>query len=123
MERIVTDSEKTLQQRTEIKIELTADPTVNYASYQNNVPLIRGLALSNATDEPLRDVEVVVRCEPAFAETMRLRFERLDAKESRHLQALDLKFQHRYLAELNEAERGRVIVEVGRRRNDGRACG
>jgi len=103
---------KAFQQEAKVKIDISVDPTVNYASYQNNVPLIRALALSNTTDEPLRDVEVVVRCEPAFAETMRLRFERLDAKESRHLRALDLKFQHRYLAELNEAERGRVIVEV-----------
>ena len=106
------DPGNTFQRDDQVKLDIEADPTVNYASYQNNVPLIRSITLANTTDNSLRDVEVVVRCEPAFAETMRLRFERLDAKESRHLQALDLKFQHRYLAELNEAERGRVVVEV-----------
>ncbi|MEX1993634.1 MAG: hypothetical protein WD929_03140 [Steroidobacteraceae bacterium] len=55
---------------------------------------------------------LVLRCEPAFAEPLRLRFERLDAKETRRLDALDLKFRHGYLAELTEAERGRIIVEV-----------
>ena len=101
-----------LQENATIQIDIQADATVSYASYQNNVPLLRSLTLTNATDEPLRELEVVVRCEPDFAEAMRLQFERLDAKETRRIDALDLKFQHRYLAEMNEAERGRVIVQV-----------
>ena len=96
----------------QVQIEIQADATVNYASYQNNVPLIRSLTLANATDESLNDLEVAVRCEPEFAEPVRLRFERLGAKETRRLDALDLKFRHRYLAELNEAERGRIVVQV-----------
>jgi hypothetical protein len=43
---------------------------------------------------------------------MHLQFERLDSGETRWLDALDLKFQHRYLAELNEAVRGRLTVHV-----------
>ncbi len=95
-----------------VVVQILADPTVSYASYQNNVPLLRGLSITNATDEPLRDLEVSVRCEPEFADAMRLQFERLDPKETRRIDALDLKFRHQYLAELNEAERGRVIVRV-----------
>src|SRR5688500_15125308 len=102
MDSTATDASGSLRETTKIKIEIQADPTVNYASYQNNVPLVRSLTLTNATDEPVRDVEIGVRCEPVFADTMRLRFERLDAREMRRIDALDLKFQHRYLAELNE---------------------
>lgn len=112
MDSAPADGTEPGQTTTGVQVEIHADPTVSYASYQNNVPLLRGLTLTNAGDEPLRDVEVVVRCEPVFADAMRLQFERLDAKETRQIDALDLKFQHRYLAELNEAERGRVIVEV-----------
>ncbi len=112
MEHTANDGGGPAQDATKVQVEIHADPTVSYASYQNNVPLVRGLNLTNATDEPLRDVEVALRCEPVFAEPLRLRFERLDAKETRRLDALDLKFRHRYLAELNEAERGRIIVEV-----------
>lgn len=111
MERSI-DAGGSSEEVAKVQVEVHADPTVNYASYQNNVPLVRSLTLTNATDEPLTDVEVVVRCEPVFADAMRLRFERLDAREARRLDALDLKFQHRYLSELTEAERGRVIVEV-----------
>jgi very-short-patch-repair endonuclease len=95
-----------------VHVQILADPTVSYASYQNNVPLLRGLNITNTADQLLRDVEVIVRCEPEFAEMIRLKFERLDPQEARRIDALDLKFQHRYLAELNEAERGRVIVQV-----------
>lgn len=112
MEHPVIVAPEISQPTTRMLVDLLSDPTVNYASYQNNVPLIRGLTLTNTTDEPLRDIEVAVRCEPAFAEPIRLRFERLDAREVRRIDALDLKFQHKYLAELTEAERGRVIVEV-----------
>ncbi|OQW63392.1 MAG: DNA helicase [Nitrospira sp. ST-bin5] len=93
-------------------VQIMADPTVSYASYQNNVPLLRGLSITNVTDEVLRDVEVSVRCEPEFADAVRLQFERLDPRETRRIDALDMKFRHQYLAELNEAERGRVVVRV-----------
>ncbi|HEU4654086.1 MAG TPA: DUF4011 domain-containing protein [Steroidobacteraceae bacterium] len=95
-----------------IKIDLLSDPAVSYASYQNNVPLIRNLALTNSTDDQLRDIEVSIRCEPDFVESVKLRFERLNAREVRALNALDLKFKHQYLAELTEAERGRIVVDI-----------
>lgn len=62
-----------LPESAKVKVDILADPTVSYASYQNNVPLIRSLTLANATDEPLRDVEIVVRCEPVFADASRSR--------------------------------------------------
>lgn len=93
-------------------VQILADRTISYASYQNNVPLLRQLSITNLTEEPLRDVAIAVHCEPEFADAMRFQFERLDPKETRRLDALDLKFRHQYLAELNEAERGRVIVRV-----------
>ncbi len=95
-----------------VAVQILADPTVSYASYQNSVPLLRSLIVTNTSDNALRDLEISVRCEPEFAEAMRFQFERLDPKETRRIDALDLKFRHQYLAELNEAERGRVIVDI-----------
>lgn len=85
---------------------------MNYAAYQNNVPLIRSLALQNNADAPLLDVEIMIRCEPAFADPIRLRSAQLNAHQTRHLEPLDLKIVHRYGADLNEAERGRIIFQV-----------
>lgn len=112
MDSASIDRGRALQGEGRVEIEIKADPTVSYASYQNNVPLIRSLNIVNSADEPLRDIEVTVRCEPPFAEPMQLRFERLAPGEMRRLEALDLKFEHRYLAELTEAERGRILVDI-----------
>jgi very-short-patch-repair endonuclease len=112
MEQVEIRPNEPLPDTIKVRVTIQVDPTVNYASYQNNVPLVRRLTISNETDEQLLDIEVTVRCEPVFAEPLRLRFSSLGSHETRQLEALDLKFQHRYLAELNEAERGRVIVEV-----------
>jgi hypothetical protein len=105
-------TDRTEPSKDPVVVLILADPTVSYASYQNNIPLLRSLRMTNATDASLREVELSVRCEPEFAEGLSLRFERLDPKETRGVDALDLKFRHQYLTELNEAERGRVIVRV-----------
>lgn len=95
-----------------VVVQILADPTISYASYQNNIPLLRSLSITNATEASIREVEVSVRCEPEFADGLSLRFEQIDPTETRRVDALDLKFRHQYLTELNEAERGRVIVRV-----------
>ena len=106
------DQEASSPSAPNITITAQIDTTVNYASYQNNVPLIRTLSIQNQSEEPLQDIEIVIKCEPSFADIMRLRFAHLDAHETRRIDPIDLKIAHRYLAELNEAERGRVIIEV-----------
>jgi hypothetical protein len=93
-------------------IDVQVDATVSYAAYQNNVPLVRSISITNNSDEPLYDIEIFVQCEPEFADSLRLRFAQLGARETRRIDAIDLKFQHRYLAELNEAERGRVTFQI-----------
>lgn len=108
----INGSAETAQAISGINIDIVADATVSYATYQNNVPLLRSLSLTNLSDQPLHEVEITVRCEPHFADAIRLKFERIDSQETRRIESLDLKFQHRYLADLNEAERGRILVQV-----------
>lgn len=106
------DSAETESPRFAVTIDVRIDATVSYAAYQNHVPLVRHLSISNATGEVAQDVEVTLQCNPAFAQPLTLRFERLDIGETRQIGAVDLKFEHRYLAELNEAERGQVSITV-----------
>lgn len=108
----ISSTSESLQFATGLLIAVQVDATVSYASYQNNVPLVRSISITNTGDEALHDLEVLIQCEPEFAEALRLRFARLDAHENRRIEAVDLKFQHGYLAELNEAERGRVSFQV-----------
>ncbi len=95
-----------------LHIEIHADPTTGYAAIQNNLPVLRALTLTNAGETPLDDVEVLVTCAPAFALGERLHFERLAPGEARRVAPLDLKPDHRYLAALDESERGAVSVDV-----------
>ncbi|MES2538429.1 MAG: DUF4011 domain-containing protein [Pseudomonadota bacterium] len=106
------DSIEVLQPAPSLQIEVQVDPTVNYASCQNKVPLVRSCSIRNMSGGTLRDIDVRIRCEPAFAENLTLRLDHLDEHETRRIDAPDLKFSHRYLAELNEAERGRIIFQV-----------
>jgi len=96
-----------------LTVEINAAPTVNYVSYQNHVPLLRSLTISNDDDSAdLTNIELIIRTEPQFTDTLRLKFDVLQAGEKRLLSALDLKFNHSYLTELSERELGRLIVEV-----------
>lgn len=96
-------------------IALHADPTTGYAAIQNNLPVLRALTLTNLGETALEDVELRIACAPAFALGERLHFERLAPGEVRHIAPLDLKPDHRYLAALDEAERGAVTVSLSAR--------
>jgi len=79
-------------------IEVEADTTLGYASIQNSVPVIRSLRLTNTGSEALENIEVLVGCNPRFAEGVKLRFDRLGPNESRRISPLDLRPDRTYLA-------------------------
>lgn len=102
---------------TSIEINIESDETVSYASYQNSIPLIRSISLKNNSEYPIEEIEVVVKAEPDFLEVIQFNFAKLDVGESRRIADVPLRFRHKYLAELNEAELGRIIVNVRCRGN------
>ena len=95
-----------------VAIEIEADPTLGYASIQNAVPVVRALRITNGGADALEHIEVVVRCNPRFAEGITLRFERLAPGESRRISPLDLHPDHAYLAQLQEAMTTTIGVSV-----------
>jgi len=64
-----------------MRIEVEADATLGYASIQNSVPVIRSLRLTNTGTEVLENIEILVSCNPRFAEGVKLRFDRLGPNE------------------------------------------
>lgn len=93
-----------------LDIQIVADRTIGYAAIQNNVPVVRALSLQNNGPEPLVDVEVVLRCAPAFAVGLKLKFERIMPGESRRISPIDLAPNHEYLSRLDEAERASIFA-------------
>ncbi len=93
-------------------IEVESDATLGYASIQNSVPVIRSLRLTNTGSEPLENLEVLVSCNPRFADGVKLRFDRFGPGESRRISPLDLRPDHAYLADLQEALTATINVAV-----------
>jgi hypothetical protein len=93
-------------------IELIADATLGYAALQNDVPVLRELRITNRSDLPVKDVDVVISSDPPFAEGTHLKFVELAPGETRRVSPVDIKVSHSYLAGLTELERGKIKVEV-----------
>lgn len=97
---------------TRISIELESDPTLGYASIQNSVPVVRSLRLTNHGQDALEGLEVLIACNPGFAQGTKLRFDKLNPNESRRISPIELQPDHSYLADLQEAVNAFVTVTV-----------
>lgn len=97
---------------TGVEIDIEADATLGYASIQNSVPIVRSLRLTNHGAEPLENLQVLITCNPRFAQGIKLRFDRLAPSESRRVSPVDLHPDHSYLAEHQEAVQAVVKVTV-----------
>ena len=97
---------------TGVGIEIEADATLGYASIQNSVPVVRSLRLTNHGPETLENLQVLISCNPRFAQGIKLRFDRLLPSESRRVSPVDLQPDHSYLSDLQEAIHAVVKVTV-----------
>ena len=97
---------------TGVAIEIESDPTLGYASIQNSVPVIRSLRLTNHGDDALEGLEVLIACNPGFAQGTKLRFDRLAPGETRQISPIELQPDHSYLADLQESVNASVTVSV-----------
>ncbi len=93
-------------------LELDSAPTIGYASIQNSVPVLRTVRLTNNSEVELADVELLVRCDPAFAIGAKLRFQKIAPGETRSLGPIDLRPDHSYLADLQESITATVGVAL-----------
>lgn len=95
-----------------LDIHIDANPTTGYASIQNHIPIVRSITIKNSTDEPLAQLELRVHCEPAFADPQRFIFEQIKPGESHQISPIDLKPDHTYLINLDEAEKASITVSA-----------
>ncbi len=95
-----------------LEIGIVADQTTGYAAIQNNVPVVRGITLTNRGTAALADIELAIDCAPAFALGERLRVAQLAPGESRRLGGVDLRPDHAYLSRLDECERALISVKA-----------
>lgn len=97
---------------TGVSVEIESDATLGYASIQNSVPVIRSLRLTNHGEDALEGLELLIACNPGFAQGTKLRFDRLAAGETRRIAPIELQPDHSYLADLQESVNATVTVSV-----------
>jgi very-short-patch-repair endonuclease len=95
-----------------ISIQIEADATLGYASMQNSVPVIRSILLTNTGDEPQKNLQVLINCNPPFAQNLKFRFDQLLPAETRRIAPIDLSPDHTYLAGLQESVKANLTVCV-----------
>ena len=95
-----------------VSVEIESDPTLGYASIQNSVPVIRSLRLTNHGVDTLEGFEVLIACNPGFAQAAKLRFDHLAPGETRKISPIELQPDHAYLADLQESVNASVTVSV-----------
>ncbi|MCG1053468.1 DUF3320 domain-containing protein [Mycetohabitans sp. B5] len=109
------DNAKDLMTDTDVKlpdVQIIADLTIGYAAIQNHVPVIREIRVTNEGETTLSDIELIVKCVPAFAESARFRFEALMPGERRRLAPVDLRPDHQYFSQLDESERAVITATL-----------
>jgi len=99
-------------QSNEVEIRLDASNCLNYASWQNSVPLIRSLELCNALPEPVENLCLEVRSSPGFLRPKKWVIDRIGARSDVTIRDREVELDSEYLNGLNEAERGIVTFTV-----------
>jgi hypothetical protein len=90
----------------------TAAESINLAFYQNAIPIIRELSVSNATGAELRDVSVHLSSEPPFVTPSVWRIDRIAKDDVHHLKTVDLKLDQAFLSGLTASRRAEILLRV-----------
>ncbi|PAY19002.1 DNA helicase [Rhodopirellula sp. SM50] len=93
-------------QSTSIEFELSR--SVNFASYQNSVPVLRQLRVRNRSQTPLAQLRLELNSEPGFIKPKTWIIDRIDPDTTLTLDDNEIHLDAGYLNRLNEAERGEV---------------
>ena len=86
--------------------------SINYASWQNSVPVLRSVKITNETADPLSNLKLEFSVTPAFAKTKVWTIDRIASGGSLTISDRVIELDPDYLAGLNEAERGQVSFRL-----------
>ena len=95
-----------------IAVEVETAECLNYASWQNSVPLLKSLEISNPTSQSCSGLTLTVTSSPAFIRPKQWVVDRVDAGSTVSVRDRDVQLDPDYLAGLNEAERGVLTFEL-----------
>lgn len=98
----------------EVRIEATLIKKLNFADYQNAVPLLRELVIANDTLLPLSDLTLTITSEPAFIKTKSWRLDAINENQRYRISNLDVELEGILLVRLTEAEKAHVTFTLNK---------
>ena len=106
----MTDSECSIP-----RIQVSMTPKLNLAFYQNAVPVIQEIVITNEDEAPLQNLKLSIISEPAFFKSRTWSIDAIRNGQSYHLKELDVLLDGGLLARLTEAETAQVcfILRIG----------
>lgn len=83
-----------------------------YASYQNAIPVLRSISVENNTDIQVENCRIELTSSPSFLRAKSWTIDRLAPGDKLPLNDRKVELDAGYLAGLNEAERGEIILRL-----------
>ena len=97
-----------------VEIHAALVPRLNLADFQNAVPALRELLVSNGTGAALQGLDLMVSSEPAFLKPRTWHLDAVGAGQTVHAKDLDLQLDGAWLSRLTEAEKSTVVFRLTR---------
>ena len=88
--------------------------SLSYASWQNEIPVLRALSVINQLPESFSDCELTLQATPPFLRSKTWVLDRIRPESETELGDRDLELDAEYLNGLNEAERGELHFTLTR---------
>jgi very-short-patch-repair endonuclease len=102
-------------ERLGVRIDATLVTKLNLADFQNAVPMLRELSITNASEEDARDLELRIESIPPFVTPKLWHIDILTAGGDRRIADLDVQLDGALLTRLTEAETATVTLSLRRR--------
>ncbi len=98
--------------KSQLTYEIVYNKTLNFALFNNGIPLIAGLKLLYTGETPLKNLEITISCWPEFAKTYTRHIEQIDAYGLLFLDDIDIAMQPEYLYSLQERIEGKLDITI-----------
>ena len=106
------DEVRTYLRKSNLRIDCTLMPVLNYALQQNHIPVIKQLAIVNLSDEPLENIELHLSSTPELCVPLKKHIDYIPASSTYNVKDLHLMLNGEYLAGLTEKLTGLLCMSV-----------
>jgi hypothetical protein len=81
-----------------VRVACSATEHVSLAYYENAIPVIREIVITNASEEDLTDLQLQIESRPAVVQPLTLRIDRIPAGSNHHIETVDVRLDAALLA-------------------------